>query len=142
MTTIGFTGSRFILQQTQRQLVDSRLDELVIDGMTNAVTGACIGVDQYIAEYLLSEHPDIRQTIIVPGNTDRVSDLFLDRMRQHPHIFIWHMPPDSSYRDRNERLVSLSDRVEAFWNGCKRSGTFMTMNIARKAGKLLKVTRM
>jgi hypothetical protein len=149
-TRIGFTGSRFVLlkedrhrQQKQRLIVDSRLDELVSSdvGMAVAITGACVGIDQYIAEYLLCKHPDVRQIIVVPGDAKLVSGLFLDRMQQHSSIVtILHMPPGSSYRDRNKRIVFLSDMVEAFWDGRKRSGTLMTINIARKAGKLQKVT--
>jgi hypothetical protein len=148
---MGFTGSRFVLrtedrhhQQKQRLIVDSRLDELVRSdvGMALAVTGACVGIDQYIAEYLLCEHPDVRQIIVVPWDKKLVSGLFLDRMQQHSSIVtILYMPPGSSYRDRNKRIVFLSDMVDAFWDGRKRSGTTMTMHIAKKAGKLRKVTR-
>jgi len=47
------------------------------------------------------------------------------------------MPPTTNYRDRNEWIVKESDKMVAFWTGKKIfSGTYMTINIAKRANKL------
>ena len=77
-------------------------------------------------------YPNVRQTIVVPSNKKLVNNKVLSIK----NATVIYMPDGSSYRDRNKKIVELSEYVEAFWNGAKfRSGTFMTINIAKRAGK-------
>jgi len=137
MTIVGFTGSR-VLAQKKESIVSNRLQECVRLGMTQAITGACKGIDSFIALYLVSEFPEISQTIVVPSNRKFVS---MDIMKLFDSkVNYIYMPNDSNYRDRNIKIVELSEVMDAFWTGKKTySGTYMTINIAKKADKLRKI---
>jgi hypothetical protein len=73
---------------------------------------------------------------IVPADRSRVDPYW----RDHCDTFE-EMPSGTDYRARNERIVELSDRLVALpeypeddhWS--RRSGTWMTVRIARRAGK-------
>lgn len=41
----------------------------------------------------------------------------------------------NAYRARNEVMVDRADRIVAFWDGEARSGTFMTINLAKQKKK-------
>jgi hypothetical protein len=136
---VGFTGSRKITE-AQRKLVIKRLEEIK-PTVTHYITGACTGVDAEVALWAYEQHPEANQIIVVPNRRlhvdDRVMHFHTDNvmyieMPRHP----------TSYRDRNERIVDLSERVEAFWDGrTYKSGTYMTINIAKKDKKLHNITR-
>lgn len=115
----GYTSMRFVLSH----LVDTYDIEAV-------VTGGCIGVDAYVHHWFATTHPDIRRIVTLPENKSKVDMRVVDTANEV------HDDSDS-YRARNEHIVALSDRVAALWHGQKMySGTYMTMNIAAKQGKL------
>jgi hypothetical protein len=128
---IGFTASR----QSQRCGVENYIELVnhVVKGLFPGgfVTGGCWGGDEYIAKAIRRYHPHIPHTVVVPGSLRQVSQ---DAIRTATQI-IW-MPPGSSYWQRNDKIVEFSTRMIAFWTGEREhSGTFMTINIARRAGK-------
>lgn len=126
---LGFTGSR-LLTPRQESFVAQRLDRLCTEA-THVITGACVGVDSFIARYVDANFPDILNVIVVPSRQDRVCHEVLKLTR----AMRLHMPYGTSYRDRNEKIVDLSDEVHAFY--CSQSrGTFMTIAIAKKAQKI------
>jgi len=132
---LGFTGSSHLgLQPTQDRLILNlyRLAEEVKP--SRVVTGACVGVDTFVYEFFNKFYPDIPQTVVFPADRKAVG-LTEDGVRAAGHTVVV-MPDGTSYRQRNKKIVELSDKLAAFWTGQTRSGTFMTMNIARKAGKL------
>ncbi len=127
----GFTGSQmgcaeFILIRELKRL-NLKKDDIVI-------TGACVGIDSQIHHLVKRNYPDVETLVIVPANFAKVDQTcFVTELNA---IF---MPKGSSYRDRNTRIVKESDKVVAFWTGRQRSGTYMTINIAKRASKLHKV---
>jgi hypothetical protein len=133
---VGFTGTRDLLVPGRPDKVAKRLDELASAGMTTAVTGACHGVDAFIVAYLGMNHPMVRNVVVVPALRSQVSIGILDRS----DVELVLMPAGTTYRDRNTKIVELAETVEAFWTGQFRSGTNMTIGIARRAGKLGNVT--
>jgi len=76
--------------------------------------------------------PSVIRMVVVPADRKRVDSSVLGNAG-----WIIHMPGGTSYRDRNTELVRRSDRIVGFWTGQQRSGTYMTMNIAWREGKIL-----
>lgn len=96
------------------------------------ITGACRGADAIVAIHAALHFPKVRQLIIVPG-----CKKFIDRRVLSLDADFIHMASPTSFADRNAMIVERSDRVDAFWNGKEKgSGTFMTMKMAQRAGKL------
>ena len=123
----GMTGTRTatpLLYKTVRAWVMSLPDDAII------YHGACEGADALVAEaakerglYVIAVVPHNKKA--VDYNSVRNSDERIDAPKG--------MNGKNDYRVRNELLVSQVDFMHAFWTGKKRySGTFMTMNIARK----------
>lgn len=127
---LGFTGSQtihdFEVAHIQLSLtdLDSRLRPAVV------VTGGCIGIDAYVHHWYAANRPDVKRVVTLPGNKAKV-DLTVTETADL--VFDSH----EAYRARNEHIVALSTVMSAFWTGKKAySGTYMTMNIAKRAGKL------
>lgn len=129
----GFTGSQ---KGCDTETLVKALDPLLFKPDDWLVTGGCIGVDAQVYHLCRGRFPDVQQLVIFPWNQSKCDTSIA--VTAEDIIF---MPEGSDYRMRNERLVEESDRVIAFWTGQERSGTYMTMNIARRAGKLWKVVR-
>lgn len=130
---LGFTGSQTIPHMGLYHLFD-RL-EMLCDKYRpdEIVTGACIGYDAEIQIWFSHNCPEIRRTVVVPANRSKVD---IRCLSDSAAIFVY-MPDGTNYRDRNKRLVSLSDQVTGFWTGKRvHSGTFMTLNLSNRANKL------
>ena len=96
------------------------------------VTGACIGVDAYAHHWFARHHPGVRRVVIVPANRSKVDVSVLANADE-----IYEMPSTTDYRARNLEMVRRATTMAAFWTGkTAYSGTWMTMNIARRMGKL------
>ena len=128
---IAFTGEARI-DEREAHYVDAVLQTLT-PAVDTLRTGACIGVDTAVAEYGLQRGFLVHT--VVPANRKAVDPLW----REHCSTF-FEMPPDTDYRDRNTRMVQPAQRLIAFprWsendNRSIRSGTWMTVRIARKLG--------
>lgn len=133
----GFTGTRQLTNE-RRVLLHARLAELVQQGLDHAITGACVGVDAEIVWHLLKIAPQVEHTIVVPHDRKGVDHKLLE-LDGVEFVF---MPEGTDYRARNTKIVELSSGVEAFWTGQQAySGTYMTINIAKRADKLRHITR-
>lgn len=131
---VGFTGTRSITAKDE-DVIAKRL-RVICRHAERVITGACVGVDAYIAHYVNDNYPDIVNVIVVPSERRLVDNTVLG-IADAMHI---HMAQGTTYRQRNEMIVSLSEVVEAFWTGDHRSGTKMTIGIARREGKLGQIT--
>lgn len=148
MHVIAFSASRTIpTHATER--IEGVLKTLAHEVLTRpgdlVVTGACVGGDQMICEYLLHEAPWSLHRIVVPRDRSRVDEKWLAEMARNPRVEIVEMPRGTTYRDRNEALlrglwprrVLPAQRLVAFpLHGEKdqrsiRSGTWMTVRMAR-----------
>lgn len=133
---VGFTGTRG-MRPDDRLIIDSVLTDLVVHcGATEFVTGGCLGTDGYIVRFGVESFGDtINQVVVVPANKKLVD---FEAVKLANSVI--QMRPGTTYRDRNEKIVKHSYIVVAFWTGKRaHSGTFMTMNIARREGKLARV---
>ena len=96
------------------------------------VTGACIGVDAYVHHWYTRHHPVVRRIVVIPSNRTKIDVTVLASADE-----VVEMPSGTDYRARNVELVRRSDTIAAFWTGkTAYSGTFMTMNIAQRMGKI------
>ncbi len=129
---IGFTAARELTEANIAYIKSIIVDLEAADGF---VTGGCIGGDTLIAKCIRDFHPDKSHKIIIPANRSQVDSAVY--WLANPKDNIIYMPERSSYRDRNTKIVDSSDRMLAFWTGGQRSGTLMTINISKRANKII-----
>jgi len=130
----GFTGSR---GGTTTGLILKTLISLKLKPNDIIITGACIGIDSQVSHITEKYFGyDIDQIIIVPYNKRLVDKtLYATASSIYGNGKIIYMPSGTNYRDRNTEIVRRCDKLIAFWNGHKQySGTYMTINIAKKMG--------
>ena len=130
MVIYGFTGSQ---KGADVKVISDTLKSLKLKKGDIVVTGACIGVDAQVSNLTKIHFPYVRQVIIVPYNKSKVDENVFKNGK------VIYMSEGTDYRDRNEVIVEMSDKMIAFWTGEEISGTYMTMNIAKKEGKPLEV---
>lgn len=140
MSALGFTGTRRF----------SRFDLSLItptmwswfEAYDSFVTGACIGFDAIIGSELVTRFPDKEHVIMVPYDRSRVDPWWTKRrISDAVDIKVIEMPIGSNYRDRNTAIVLRSDALFYAANYPEkpgnRSGTWMTVNIARNHNLLI-----
>lgn len=142
---VAITGNRrlaevdigIIRAAVRRRVLDKSVKELIF--------GGAIGADTVALAEALAARPAIgtpQITVVLPMTV-------LDQpIAARPFIYqadtIVEMKQsrrvgNGMYRTRNEEMVRRAGRVVAFWDGVERGGTWMTMNIARRAGKPVEV---
>lgn len=147
VVNIGFTGGR-------------QVDDVVVYGNlykyvkllypplgSSFITGACVGADSIIGQWLVEEMPHGHfHHIIVPNNKSRVDYWWQTSERAQELISlgfltVQYMPPSTTYKDRNQAIVNRSDWVYGFPAYDQddlrslRSGTWQTIRMAIKAEK-------
>jgi hypothetical protein len=142
MHIIGFTGSRELLDEESLEI------ERVLYTLNGdrVVTGACIGVDEFVAEWFLNHRPSMKQTILVPGDRSRVNMAFIDRMLKVPadRVEVVFMHRTTSYAQRNIEIVKRSTLIIGFPRyreshiKSARSGTWQTLRKARLTSKVVR----
>ncbi len=120
----GFTGTQIGVDDN---IILHTLKTLKLKSGDLIVTGACIGVDAQVSILAKLVYPNIEQLILVPANKSKVDT------RVYNNGKVIYMPQNTDYRYRNEQIIKNSDKLIAFWTGKKAySGTYMTINIAKK----------
>lgn len=135
LETVGFTGTRRVLSYHER----ARVSDIVwaLPMTTRVVTGACLGVDAWVARVAHSRGMHVHT--IVPADRSRVDPewrLYCTTFKE--------MPAGSTFRDRNveivgeltgdDRLIAVADHDEHEPES-RRSGTWQTFRLAQKAGR-------
>lgn len=135
MIKIGFTGTR----APNNALLDKLVGLLASISPDNyeVITGACLGIDALVARQAFARGFSVHT--IVPCNRSQVDPYWNQLCTTHEL-----MPEDSSYKERNQRIVDQSDLLVAFaaypekypksGRGCN---TWQTVRLARKAGLLV-----
>src|SRR5258708_6635636 len=101
------------------------------------ITGACIGIDTEAA--MIARHLQMRVKYVIPSDRKQVDPHWKDNCDEYEE-----MPFDTSFMQRNERMVEIADELFAFAafpedaSRSTRSGTWATVRRARKKG--IKVT--
>ena len=125
----GFTGTRNPPASARDSIrlylmtLSPMVDELVI--------GCCVGVDQIVGRE--GRKLGFKVHGIVPANRSQVPTYYRDFCTTTEH-----MPDDTDYMDRNQRIVDVSVDLTAFpldSTERQRSGTWATVRRARKANK-------
>lgn len=153
MVTVSFTGSRRLPPACEDQVWARlrRLADQANNGMISEfVSGAADGIDTFVAVNLSAWCPDTRHRLVVPAaghnrllaqewESSRNPNLKVERMLVQPG------PAALQYRLRDQRMVDLAAGgwVEAFplyeEQRQPRSGTWLTVRLARKAGVKLTI---
>lgn len=135
--TISFTASRDMDQAARDGVVTSVLT-VHVPHVERYVTGGCIGGDAFIGRYLYACRPEAEHVVVVPADRSRVDSWWLDA--RGPAVTLIEMPAGTSYADRNAQLVAEGNAVYGFPaypefdRRSLRSGTWMTIRMARKVG--------
>ena len=133
MALIGITGTR-ALDDTGRANIVALLSYL--DPAEDAViVGGCVGVDAFAGQ--VAHTMGLKVHVVLPEDDSQVDTSWVN------YANTWEL--GGVYRKRNERIVELADGVWAFPNHATQkedphSGTWMTINIAKRAKKLAYLT--
>lgn len=139
MRRIAFTGPQSLTTR-ERLIVVTVLNSLPAPSSEILiVTGGCIGADELIATTMYARGYSIHT--VVPAILTLVDPLY------KTHCTSYEVTPpgrtsSETYRIRNTRMVGMSDELIAFLkhgDTTYRSGEVMTYNIARRAGKPIRV---
>lgn len=139
MNLFGFTGTRNIGDpEPLRAYFGGGHMHVYLSKYDGFVTGGCNGFDAFIGEFLALRHPDKTHVVVVPANRSQV-DAWWERF-DPGKIIVIEMPDGTDYRARNGEICAQSSEIfycaEYPENhpSSKRSGTWMTVRIASKAG--------
>lgn len=135
--SISFTASRDMDQAARDGVVASVLT-VHVPHVDRYVTGGCIGGDGFIGRRLYANRPEAEHVVVVPADRSRVDPWWLEAGGMP--VTLIEMPAGTTYADRNARLVAEGNAVFAFPayperdHRSRRSGTWMTVRMARKVG--------
>lgn len=138
--TVGFTGTRRALTRDEQFRIAGLIHHLP-EG-TRIVTGACIGLDAFVAAFARREGRPVHT--IVPADRSRVDPHWRDHCTTYEL-----MSKGTTFRNRNVKivgelvgpddyLIAVPDHVEQAPESL-RSGTWQTIRLARKSGKPVEV---
>ncbi len=141
--TTSITGNRH--PSRSDNIIISRVMKDVVLQSKKIIFGGAIGVDTVALESAIKWrhflNKPVRLIVIVPNTlSSQPRETWVTSHKADRIIELGNDGPNR-FRIRNTAMVRRSDVLVAFWNGQKRSGTYMTMNIARRMKKPVKVIR-
>ena len=146
---VAITGNRYPLPTDQR-IIQNIMKKLVLNKkVSEIIFGGAIGVDSIALIYALQFRAQAatklpKLTVIVPDEVSNQPKSTREVTALANQIIelkneITDTDGYKAYRVRNEEMVKRADRIVAFWNGVPRSGTFMTINLAKKYKKAYEI---
>lgn len=147
---IAITGNRNPLQSDHviikgvmdKIMSNSRVTEVVFGGAQGVDTVALLFALLFKQENPFHIHP--RLVVMLPNTIEEQPKSTIDVTNSADEVIELcnRISPDDgfgSYRKRNEAMVQRVNRVVAFWNGVARTGTFMTINLAKSYKKQVEI---
>lgn len=148
LRTVGFTGTRRVTSERGVQLLETERDYL--EGFNHFVTGGAVGWDAIAGVWCFLTFTEAVHRVILPSNTSQVDPWWMataiapqtEKALLEGRLII-DTPADGktrSYRHRNEKIVGQADSIfyvaeyDELDPHSKRSGTWMTVRIARREG--------
>jgi len=131
---LGITAARDILAVPQSKIVPHLKG---LEEFGEFVTGGAEGGDAFIGLWLWWNYDHAIHTVIVPANKKQVFDWWSGKLS----VNVIQMPEGTTYKDRNQAIVDRSDELRGFPeylendDRSRRSGTWQTIRLARKANK-------
>ena len=141
MNVLGTTGTRNIAQNDEPLYVERLTNPEMLFWLSNFdafVSGACTGWDAVWGSTMRLTFPDKLHFVIVPANRSQIEPWWEAFDLGTVHLIL--MAKDTDYRARNEKIVEMSTHLyycadyPEDHGKSRRSGTWMTVRIARKAG--------
>jgi hypothetical protein len=136
MPTIGCTGLRRLTPDLW-PAVENVLATLQARAY---ITAGAVGFDSFAGRTLVVHHHEARHHVLVPSNQIAVDHWWLLPLFA-AHVSVERLPLGTTYRERNQALVDRVHLLHAFPEYAEadprsyRSGTWMTVRMARRAGK-------
>jgi hypothetical protein len=142
LLTVSFTAARDL--DKQGQAVISNVLTVRVPHVDRYVTGGAVGGDAFIGRWLAVNRPWSEHLVVIPADQSRVDPWWLefDRAGSDARVELLYMPPGTIYADRNARLVDEGSALVDFPAypeddpRSARSGSWQTIRMARRAGKL------
>lgn len=112
------------------------IERAIVDGFTTFITGMAEGVDLLFAELVIEQkkqHPELFLEAAIPyQNRLKATDpLFCKCFEGCDGVHVQQEEYSGGcYMNRNRRMVSLSSRVIAVYDGREKGGTLFTMRYA------------
>ena len=139
--TVSFTAARNLDDGGRAVITNVLVTGVPLAG--RYITGGCTGGDTFIGRWLALSRLGAQHTVIVPADRSRV-DPWWDRpvIRRTTLVEVIEMPPGTTYADRNAELVKRGAMLFGFPAypeddpRSARSGTWQTIRMSRRAGKL------
>src|SRR6267142_4979672 len=141
---VSITGSRNINREDAIQKIEKIFSIYILQfgKELEFITGGCIGIDALAAQIACGMNIKVHTVLTSKRETT-------EKYWQTWCTSYEEMPAKTTYRDRDKRMVQLGDELLAFPScdeympdkSYTRSGTWMTVRIARKANKSVIITK-
>lgn len=111
-----------------------------LEGWRGFITGGCVGFDDFAGRTLVKLFPTHEHVIYVPANRTLVAAWWRGP-EYRPFTQVREMNPGTTYRDRDQAMIDHGAALLAKPSHpeddprSRRSGTWLTVRLARAAGK-------